>query len=257
MITRISFSHLMLPFIMMFVVFSGCGNKAYDSDKSPEVNVNSIENQSPNHQMNNEQEWISLFDGKSLAGWRGYKMDFLPKNWVIEGETLKSEVASDHHGDIIYGLSKFENFDLRWEWKIAKGGNSGVMYHVLEDDKYNAPYQTGPEYQLIDDMGFDSPLEDWQKTGNDYAMYSASERNIKPSGEWNTSRIVFTPEKVTYWLNEMETVSFVPWSEDWHLKVSNGKWKDHTDYGLSKSGYICLQDHGSDIWFRNIRIKSL
>ena len=129
------------------------------------------------------------------------------------------------------------------------------MYHVLEGETYGGPHVTGPEYQLIDDLGYEHPLEDWQKTGNDYAMYSNPERNVKPHSEWNTARILFTDEMVSYWLNGQMTVSFVPWSEDWHDRKNAGKWKDYPDYGMAKKGLICLQDHGSDIWFRNIKIK--
>jgi hypothetical protein len=90
-------------------------------------------------------------------------------------------------------------------------------------------------------------------------MYPAddSQKQLNPAGEWNSTRIIFTPEKVEYWLNEKKLVSFVPWSDDWYKRKNSGKWKDHPDYGKFKSGYIGLQDHSSPIWFRNIKIKKL
>lgn len=204
-------------------------------------------------------EWISLFDGQSADGWRGFNSETLPEGWVVEEGTLKSlGQGGDIGGDIVYGAREFENFELYIEWKISTAGNSGILYHVQEGEKYESPYETAPEYQLLDDIGYPDPLEDWQKLAADYAMYVApADKPIKPAGEWNTSRIIFTPEKVTYFLNGIKVVEFVPWSEDWHKRRDEGKWKDYEDYGKAKTGYICLQDHGSFIWFKNIKIKEL
>jgi hypothetical protein len=138
------------------------------------------------------------------------------------------------------------------------------MYHVVEAPKYHAAYETGPEYQLIEDDDFwdengdPYPLEEWQKTACDYAMYLPDSQlkqvNLR---DWNSSEIIFTPEKVEYWLNGQKMLEFVPWSEDWYERRNSGKWDDYPDYGLAKKGKICLQDHGSKIWFRNIKIKAL
>ena len=204
-------------------------------------------------------EWISLFDGESTKGWRGYNSETLPESWVVEEGTLKSlGTGGDVGGDIVYYEREFSNFELYIEWKISTAGNSGILYHVKEGEKYDAPWETAPEYQLLDDLGYPDPLEDWQKLAADYAMYVApADKPIKPAGEWNSSRIIFTPEKVSYFLNGIKVVEFVPWSDDWHERRKTGKWKDHEDYGTTKTGYICLQDHGSFIWFKNIKIKEL
>ena len=204
-------------------------------------------------------EWISLFDGQSTEGWRGYNSESLPESWVVEEGTLKSlGTGGDIGGDIVYEKREFENFELYIEWKISTAGNSGILYHVQEGEKYKAPYESGPEYQLLDDIGYPDPLEDWQKLASDYAMYVApADKPIKRAGEWNSSRIIFTTEKVSYFLNGTKVVEFVPWSEDWHERRKEGKWKDYEDYGKAKTGFICLQDHGSFIWFKNIKIKEL
>jgi hypothetical protein len=205
-----------------------------------------------------EQSWIYLFDGTSLDGWRGFNSDVLPPNWIIEDSTLKAlGTGGDIGGDLIYGKEMFENFELQWEWKISEGGNSGLFYHGVEGDQYNAIYDNAPEYQLIDDNGFPAPLEEWQKVGADYAMYFNSDKPVRPAGEWNTSGIIFTPDKVEYWLNGQMLFTFVPWSEDWLKRKREGKWKDYPDYGMAKTGYIGLQDHGDVAWFRNIRIKRI
>jgi hypothetical protein len=225
-------------------------------------------------------EWISLFDGTSVEGWRAYNGDALPPGWIAKnGElTFDTELGleQDYTGgkDIIYGLDEFENFELYLEWKLPEGGNSGIFYHLKEG--FDSPTGICPEYQLIDDinyarihdlteyntsLGYDNPevLQPLQQTASDYAMYPAddSQKQLNPVGGWNSSRIIFTPEKVEYWLNEKKVVSFVPWSDDWNEKKKGGKWNKHPDYGRFKSGYIGLQDHASPIWFKNIKIRKL
>ncbi|MDH5382211.1 MAG: DUF1080 domain-containing protein, partial [Cyclobacteriaceae bacterium] len=223
-----------------------------------------------------ESEWISLINGNSTEGWRAYNGTDLPPGWVAkDGElSFNTELGleQDYQGgtDIIYGKEEFENFELSLEWKIPEGGNSGIFYHLTEG--HDSPTGFSPEYQLIDDEGYTkihdvtayneslgnpnpSELQPSQKSGSDYAMYAANpeEKVLNPVGEWNTTRIVFTPEKVEYYLNGKLTVSFVPWSDDWNERKNNGKWKNYPDYGMSKTGYIGLQDHKSPIWFRNIK----
>ncbi|WP_419212404.1 3-keto-disaccharide hydrolase [Maribacter sp. X9] len=225
-------------------------------------------------------EWTYLFDGASLEGWRGYNMDSLPPGWTIKDSILtfdtKLGLEQNYKGgkDIIYGAEEFDNFELYLEWKIPEGANSGIFYHVKEG--YDGPPETAPEYQIIDDMnyadihdlkGYNSQfgsehpeqLQDWQKTGADYAMHVAdeSQKQLNPVGEWNSSKIVFTPEKVEHWLNGKKLLEFVPWSEEWYAKKASGKWDNAPDYGKYKTGYIALQDHASPIWFRNIKIKKL
>jgi hypothetical protein len=147
---------------------------------------------------------------------------------------------------------------LYLEWNISKGGNSGIFYHIVEDPKYDAPYKTGPEYQLIDDTGYPGDLEDWQQAGADYAMYAANDQKIlNPAGEWNSSRIIFDNGHVEHWLNGVKVIEFQAWSEDWNQRREAGKWKDVPGYGAAKTGHIGLQDHGNMVWFRNIKIKKL
>ncbi len=226
------------------------------------------------------KDWIVLFDGTSVAGWRAYNGDSLPPGWIAKnGElTFDTELGLEQNykggKDIIYGMEEFENFEFYIEWKLPEGGNSGIFYHLKEG--FDSPTGISPEYQLIDDinysrihdlteyntsLGYENPsmLHPLQKTGADYAMYPAveSQKQLNPVGEWNSTRIIFTPEKVEYWLNEKKVVSFVPWSDEWNAKKNAGKWKDSPDYGRFKSGFIGLQDHASPIWFRNIKIRKL
>ncbi len=213
-----------------------------------------------NHKTKTQKgKWISLFDGKTLNGWHGFNKSGTVKNWTIaDGAMVCLGAAADAHGGDIVTDEAYENFELKWEWKISKGGNSGVMYHVVEGAKYQAPYQTGPEYQLIDDIGFPEKIEDWQKTGADYAMNLTNEKKkLKPVGEWNTSKIIFNKGHVEHWLNGEKVVEFQAWDAEWTKKKTEGKWKDYPDYGSAKKGVIALQDHGNKAYFKNIMIKVL
>jgi hypothetical protein len=200
--------------------------------------------------------WKLLFDGKTAEGWRGFQQDTLPSGWKVDSGMLKASGAGgDIGGDIVYGTEPYEYFELVFDWKIGLAGNSGVMYHVSEDTQYKAPYYTGPEYQLIDDIGYPDSLESWQTVGADYAMYPPpADKKLKPAGEWNHSRILFTSEKAVYSLNGEVTASFVPLNDDWNAKRNSGKWDAFPDYGKYKNGLISLQDHGSEIWFKNLKI---
>lgn len=237
-----------------------CKNEGQDSDKTEIKEKDNVETIAANEK---DEQWQYLFDGENAEGWRGFNeknADGLPEGWVVENGTLKSlGKGGDIGGDIVYGEEKFENFELYLEWKISQEGNSGVFYHVVEDEAYDSPYYAAPEYQIIDQKGFPQELKPWQSIGADYGMYDPEydEDNLKEVGEWNTTRIRFTQDKVTYWLNGQKTVEFEPWSEEWEQRKKEGKWKDFPDYGTAKSGLIGLQDHGSYTWFRNIKIKKL
>ena len=226
-------------------------------------------------------DWIDLFDGSSLAGWRGYNAETMPPGWEIEDGVLtfadgpKTSAAEYEGGkDIIYAADSFANFELYLEWKIPPGGNSGIFYHVREG--YGGPPEVAPEYQLIDDENYtkfhditeynqslgytENPneIKPLQSTAADYAMYPpATDKVLHPAGEWNSSRIIFTPERAEYWLNERRTTSFAPWSDDWNERRGAGKWGLHDGYGKFKTGFIGLQDHDSPLWFRNIKIRRL
>ena len=203
--------------------------------------------------------WQLLFDGQNANGWRSFNGDSLPEGWVVEERMLMSLGRGDDiGGDIVYGAKEYSSFDLMLEWKLEAQGNSGIFYHVLEGDSYTSIYETGPEYQIIDDLDFPQDLQGWQTVGADYAMYEPdSGKIVQPAGTWNSSRIIFTPDSVVYFLNGRETVRFVPWSDDWEGRKADGKWKEYPDYGSARSGLIGLQDHGKKIWYRNIRIRSL
>lgn len=206
--------------------------------------------------------WQLLFDGETTNGWRNFNGEGIT-GWDVEDGTLVGQgLGGDIGGDIV-SEKEFDNFILKWDWKLGPNGNSGVLYHVLEGEKYKAPYETGPEYQLIEDDDFRNPdgsqypLEEWQKTAADYAMYLPNDKKKVNLRDWNSSMIKFTEENVEYWLNGEKVLEFVPWSDDWTQRRNSGKWDQYPDYGKAKKGKISLQDHGSKIWFKNIKIKEL
>lgn len=205
-----------------------------------------------------KQGWISLFDGQSLKGWRTYQNKQTDSWSVVEG-TIHCKAGSMAPGQTsradLMTIEQFENFELSIEWKIAPKGNSGIIY--LLSEKHPQPYLTGPEYQLIDDTGYPAKLEDWQKTGANYAMNPPRSLAAKPVGEWNTTRIIVNKGKVEHWLNEVKVVEYELWSEKWKAEKAIGKWKDAPDYGSVRKGHLSLQDHGDEAWFKNIKLRRL
>ena len=208
--------------------------------------------------------WQLLFDGQTLDGWRSYNRDTLAGGWhVVEGCIQASGEGSDGHGYIVTD-KKFANFELVWDWKLTNGGNSGMLYHVVERPQFSVPYVTAPEYQLIDVEGWEqknapAKLEAWQKIGVDYAMHlpDYEKMHINPVGEWNSSKIIFDNGHVEHWLNGEKIVEFEAWTDDWFVRKASGKWTMAPEYGLCNTGLLCLQDHGDPASFRNIKIKEL
>lgn len=198
---------------------------------------------------------VALFDGSSLAAWRGYQLPHLPQGWVIEGETLMFNGKRGHgKSKNLITREKFGDFDLQLEWKISKGGNSGVMYLVSEDAPH--PYFSGPEYQILDNKNHRAGDKKLHQTSALYALYPAT-TDPKPVGEWNSTRIRHKQGTIEHWLNGKLIVKAQIGNDDWNTRVANSKFKDRKRFGKNKAGHIALQDHGDEIWFRNIKIQRL
>ncbi|MDB5249792.1 MAG: hypothetical protein JWQ40_4186 [Segetibacter sp.] len=198
-----------------------------------------------------------LFDGKTLDGWRTYQ-NKSADSWSVKDGTLYCKGDSTNKSDLRADMitkDQFENFDLSVDWIISPQGNSGIIY--LASEEFPAAYLSGPEYQVIDDKNFPQKLEDWQKTGANYAMHPAPDAAPNPVGQWNTTRIVVNKGHVEHWLNGKKIVEYEMGNDDWTKRKTEGKWKDAKGYGLTKKGHIALQDHGSEAWFKNIKIKEL
>jgi hypothetical protein len=205
--------------------------------------------------------WVLLFDGATLKGWHGYNGQKTPAwkvaNCALETAGTEGNYGSDERADVVTD-QPFTNFELSLEWKASKGGNSGVMYGVVEDPKYKTAWATGPEYQFIDDIGFPQKLQEAQKAGANYDMHAPSaEKPLKPVGEWNATRIVVNGARVEHWLNGKKILEFERWNDAWKKLRDAAKWKDHPDWGKAATGRIALQDHGSAFAFRNIKLRPL
>ncbi|HMH33041.1 MAG TPA: DUF1080 domain-containing protein [Puia sp.] len=198
--------------------------------------------------------WTLLFDGKTTNRWRTYQN--LPNDsWeVVNGELHGKKNGVQHRSDLVT-KDRYASFELQLDWKVDKASNSGLLYHVLETKK--AAYETGPEYQLIDDRGYTEKLEDWQKSGADYAMHPPLQLASKPAGEYNHTRLLVNGAHIEHWLNGVKVADFTAWTPEWKKLKGLGKWKDYPDYGNAKSGLIDLQDHGGGIWFKNIKIRKI
>lgn len=240
-------------FLVLMVLFtiSSCKNQKTETVSEPASTDNVLTDQEK------ADGWKLLFDGTTLNGWKMYQ-DKPADAWGVKdgiiyckgSETDKSDLRAD-----LITVDSFTNFELTVDWKISAQGNSGIMYHVSE--AYDAAYLSGPEYQLLDDVGFPDKLEEWQKTGADYGMYTTTTRPTKPVGEFNTTKIVVNGAHREHWLNSVKVLEFEAWTADWDKRKAESKWKDYPQYGTMKSGKICLQDHGGGIWFKNVKIRIL
>jgi hypothetical protein len=190
--------------------------------------------------------WKLLYDGKSLAGWRGFKSAAPDKGWTAEGALSPDAKTSK---DIITN-GQFENFELTWQWKISPKGNSGLMFHVLEVGEET--YQSGPEYQILDNAHGEKPPE---RAAALYALYPPSQDVPKPVGEWNQSRLVVDHGKVQHWLNGVKVVEYEIGSADFKARVAASKFKQWPQFASGKSGHIALQNHGNPVWFRDLKIR--
>jgi hypothetical protein len=196
--------------------------------------------------------WVLLFDGKDASQHlRGYKKEKLPEQWVIEDGALVRKGG----GDVIT-KEKYESFEFSIDWKISEGGNSGIMFKVLEGN--GPPYKTGPEAQIIDN----AKGKDAQKSGWMYELYAAEKDTTKPAGEWNhfVLKCQKTPTgnyKCEHWMNGEKYVEYEIGSEDWKAKVAKSKFATWKEFGTAAEGHICLQDHGNVVSFRNIKIRKL
>jgi len=200
-----------------------------------------------------EAGFVPLFDGTTLAGWHLYRKPGTPvSGWSAVDGVLTRTAAS---GDLISDR-EFGDFDLRFEWKISPGGNSGVFYRVGEDEE-NA-YWTGIEYQILDNEhhpdGRNGPD---RHAAAVYGMYAPDGAQTVPVGEWNQARIVARGAHVEHWLNGVKVADYELWTPEWKARVAQTKFKDWPRFGMLPKGHIGLQDHGDEVSYRNIRVKEL
>lgn len=210
-----------------------------------------------NSNMTTNEQWVYLFDGKTTKGWRGAQMDSFPEEgWKIENGVLTSIPTGKPRKHIITE-KKYSDFKLYLEFKLTKNANSGVKYFVLED-KYEKGSTLGLEYQLLDDSMLKGDQKDnTHKLASLYDLMPGGKTRPNPVGQWNELRIVAKGNYVEHWLNGDLVLSFTRGSKNFREKIAGSKFKDYKRFGEAKAGHIMLQDHGSTVSFRNIRIKKL
>ena len=204
-----------------------------------------------------KEGWKLLFDGKSTAGWRTFNATTAGAAWKVEDGTLTLESkAKEGRGDLLTDKS-YENYELTIEWKISACGNSGVIFNVVEDPKYKATYHTGPEMQVLDNTCHPDAKIIKHRAGDLYDLISVSKETVKPAGEWNVAKLVSDHGKMQFWLNGEQLVTFTMHDAAWDAMVAGSKFKSMPDFGKATGGHIALQDHGDQVWYRNIKIREL
>jgi hypothetical protein len=242
--------------LIAFFMFSCSSTKNINPQELyAEVNKNAPVNTLTEQESRNG--WELLFNGNDFSGWHGYNMDFVPDFWIIEDQAMTMTTTGGGESQDVITDKIYDNFALNLEYRLTEGANSGIIYHVKEDSMYKFPYETGAEYQIIDEEGWPGGLEDWQISGANYAMHPPETRPYKPVGEWNHALLVVNGNKVTHMLNGEVLVEFEKYTEEWTKLRNSGKWNDFPDYGKFDKGHISLQNHGTKVWFRNVKIKEL
>ena len=209
--------------------------------------------ENPNMLTEKEKQdgWRLLFDGSTTNGWRGFKKNSVPDGWkVVDGAIARVGEA----GDLITN-DEFGNFELALQWKIAPGGNSGIMYRVTEDA--DATYETGPEMQVLDDAGHPDGKSRLTAAGSCFGLYPSPAGLLKPVGQWNSVRIIVNGNHVEHWLNGTKAVEYELGSPDWQAKVKASKFAQWPGYGLATRGHVAIQDHGDRVAYRGIKVRVL
>lgn len=243
--------------VTIVALLSACSHSGSRGAISPSVS----ENPSPTTAMappnvlsaeESAQGFRLLFDGASTNGWRGYRSPVMPGGWqVVDGALTRVSETSD-----IISIGEYESFDLRLQWKIPPGGNSGIMYHVTEQG--DATYTSGPEMQVLDDAGHPDGRNRLTSAGSDYGLYAAPAGIVNPAGQWNDVRILVRGPHVEHWMNGVKVVEYELWSPDWQRRVQASKFAQWPEYGLAHRGHIALQgDHPGAVQYRSIRIRVL
>lgn len=270
---------------------TACGGKKQDKEAEAETKAPAV----PEYALMDKAQvnldefqkdadgYITIFDGKTMKGWRGYGRDTVPGRWVVEDGCIKfngsggGEAQVSDGGDLIFS-HKFKNFELELEWKISKGGNSGILYlaqEVTTKDKdgntvVEPIYISAPEYQVLDNANHpDAKLgkDNNRQSASLYDMIPAVPQNAKPFGEWNKAKIMVYKGTVVHGQNDANVLEYHLWTPKWTEMLQASKFSEeawplafellNNCGGDNHEGYIGLQDHGDDVWYRNIRVKIL
>jgi Domain of Unknown Function (DUF1080) len=250
-------------FISTIALFA-CNNNATTVTTEKDTTIGQKEISA--NQLTEEQKaegWQLLFDGQTTKGWHKYGNEPVGSAWKIKDGSLvldtteKADWQTKGGGDILTD-SAFENYHFKVDWKIAPGGNSGIIFNIYEDKpKYEYAWYTGMEMQVLDNNGHSDAKIIKHRAGDLYDLISSARETVKPVGEWNHAEIKCLNGKLDLYLNGENVVSTTLWDDAWKKLVAGSKFKDMPAFGTIKKGRIGLQDHGNEVQFRNIMIKNL
>jgi hypothetical protein len=205
-------------------------------------------------QKEKAEGWKLLFNGTSFDGWRGFRQTGIPAaGWKVENGLLKT-IAGVKGADLIT-VEKFNDFELSWEWNISAAGNNGIKYFVTEE----RPGAPGHEYQMIDDAANEEGKNGPKRATAAFydVLGPADDRPLKPSGEWNRSRVQVQGNHVEHWLNAKKVLEYELGSDRVRAGLAESKFKKYPDFGAKIQGHIMLTYHNDECWFRNIKIREL
>jgi len=249
----------------LFIAVSlfACNNSTQKSTTTEDSTKHTFMSSNTISEQEKTDGWELLFDGQTTRGWHKYGGTPVGAAWKVVDSTLHLEVSEKKDWQILNGGDivtddEFENFHLKLEWKIDTGGNSGIMFYVHEDSvKYKWAWETGPEMQVLDNERHSDAKIPKHRAGDLYDLISSTKETVKPALEWNMVEIKCVNGKLDFWLNGENNVSTMLWDDNWKKMVAASKFKIRPDFGVYKKGRIALQDHGNNVWFRNIKIKKL
>lgn len=261
---------ILFAIALVFGISCTGGQKKSDQEGEAEEKKAAVEETAGSNELTEaekEQGWMLLFNGETPEGWRGVNKENFPAGWeVVDGtlhckESGMGEAGSQEGGDILYEKQKFSNFHLKIDWKVSEGGNSGIFY--LGKEVEGEPiWKTAPEFQILDNERHPDAMlgEDGnRKAASLYDLIPADPQNTRPAGEWNSAEILVYDGTVVHKQNGETVLEYHLWTDDWKEMVADSKFPGHNpDWAdVAKSGYIALQDHGDDVWFKNIKIREL
>ena len=208
-------------------------------------------------QSSSRHGWISLFNGHDLSGWHSYHQSGPAPAWKVEDGAIVLDHSDGARGGDLVSNQEYRNFELELAWKISKGGNSGILFLVHEDPHIGATYFSGPEMQVLDNQYAEDNKNPTHLAGSLYDLIAADPGAVHPYGQWNRVRIRLLNGHLTFWMNGKKVVQTQLWTPQWDSLVAHSKFKQWPVFATYHSGHIALQDHGDQVWFRDIRIKEL
>ncbi len=248
--------HKLLAIVVSTSVFAACNSSSTSStttDTSATTDTTAAMQPSAT-----DTGWTNLFDGTTLNGWHSFGATTASPKWSVDSGAIHFNPATKGDDGDLVSNDSFSNFDLKIDWMIAKGGNSGILFYVQDDKtKYEDTYKTGPEMQVLDDKRNEDNKTPSHRAGSLYDLIQATPGAVKPAEQWNSVEIVANNGKLDFYLNGVHVVNTTMWDDGWKKMVAGSKFKEWPAFGTFKDGHIALQDHGFNVWFKNIQVKKL